>query len=668
MYDFHKVTKGRWASIVATALLPFIGMPLASAATYTYNLSDVAGYITTNCDNCVLSSSNIVAWSMSVPGFSIASTDPGAGVYVPAGDTDMGATPGALNFAFTGTFFGIRFTGSTGTVGYDDAGPYGNIGFGPGFGVISECDNSDNCNFVGGTEGTRSIGTPVVPFSGTVTYNFTGTVTSANGIYSSTAVGTPVTGTFTIDLDAGDGALPVSLTAPWTSFSTNSTPRVVASTLKSGGVKFSDAGSTSNKTSVAGLAPAGSSTPNEYVAYDTEFSDSTNSLENSFQLIGGTGASAPFGANGMPIFQNATGGASGTLSAYVGSTNSGQLNYTITSFTPAPPTVTLSPLSLNFPDQLANFASAPMTVTLTNTGPSDVSISSVSVTGIQANDFQVAGGSCGSLLPVNTSCTITVVFAPFSAGPKKATLTVIDNASGSQRAVALSGTATVNPAPTVSLNTLAVSFASQQVGTASAARTITVKNIGTAALSIYSITIVGSQADDFTLTNHCGASLAVGQMCALFVSFKPLAAGAKSAAVLINDNASGEQLNNTPGSQRSIALSGTATAVSAPQLSLSATSLSFPSEPVGTASAARAVNLTNIGTAPLSMTSISIVGSQADDFILQKACGASLPVGKSCALFVTFKPVAAGAKSAGVLIVDNAQGSQRSVALTGTGL
>ena len=215
-------------------------------------------------------------------------------------------------------------------------------------------------------------------------------------------------------------------------------------------------------------------------------------------------------------------------------------------------------------------------------------------------------------------------------------------------------------APAATLNATSLSFPSQQVGTASSARAVTVTNTGKAPLLISSIAVVGSQADDFTLTSACGSSLAVGQSCIVSVVFKPVAAGAKSASVLIVDNA--------PGSQRSIALSGSGMAIPEPALTLSTTALSFASQSVGTASATRAVNLTNTGTAAVAISSIAVVGSQADDFTLRSACGSSLPVGRSCTLFIIFNPVAAGAKAAAILIADNAQGSQRSVALTGTGV
>jgi hypothetical protein len=74
-------------------------------------------------------------------------------------------------------------------------------------------------------------------------------------------------------------------------------------------------------------------------------------------------------------------------------------------------------------------------------------------------------------------------------------------------------------------------------------------NSGTAPLLISSIALAGSQADDFTLQNACVPSLAVGQHCAVFVTFNPVAAGAISASVVITDNAQG--------SPQSVALTGT---------------------------------------------------------------------------------------------------------------
>ena len=654
MYRFQNVRKSGLLSIFAAGIISSLGLPLANAASYTYTLSDESGFITTTCDNCVLNSSNITAWSMTVPGFlSITSTAPGAKVSVPAGDTDMVATPEGINFSFNGPSGGFLFSNPSGSIGYDDD-QGGNIGFGPGEGVIAACSNSSpgDCEFFGG-DGTRSIASVAVPFGGSVTYTFTGKVTSATGTYAT--AGTTVTGTFTFDPNAGDGALPVSLTTPWSSVSTG-TPRVVASTLKSGSVNFSDAGSTSNKTTVAGLATAGSSAPNEYFASDTEFSSATNSIEHSFQIVGGTGAKAPFNSNGLPIFQNATG--TGTLLATAGTATVGQLTYTITWLTAVPTILSVSPASLTFPNTLISLQSEPLTVTIKNTSPNDASISGVGFNPGGGNFF-VTADNCGAVLSPNASCTVSIVFSPFQAGLNQASFTVTDSAQGSPQAVTLAGTATVAPAPVLTLTTQVLSFASRQVGTSSGAEPITLKNTGNAPLSIFSIAIAGAQADVFTLLNHCVSTLAPGRACTVFVSFTPVATGQASASVVVTNNASEEF-------QQSIDLNGTGTTVPVPGLTLSTTSLSFANQTTGTDSVKEAINLINTGTAPLKISSIALAGAQADDFILQSACVPTLAVGQRCAVFVTFKPRTAGEISAAVVINSNAGGSGSVATLSGT--
>jgi hypothetical protein len=101
---------------------------------------------------------------------------------------------------------------------------------------------------------------------------------------------------------------------------------------------------------------------------------------------------------------------------------------------------------------------------------------------------------------------------------------------------------------------------------------------------------------------------------------------------------------------------------------LSAASLSFGNQAAGTATAAKAVTLTNIGSAALTLTSIAVIGTQADDFSSSSTCGASLAAKASCVISVTFKPVSKGSKSATLSIADQASGSPQKVALSGTGV
>jgi hypothetical protein len=104
-----------------------------------------------------------------------------------------------------------------------------------------------------------------------------------------------------------------------------------------------------------------------------------------------------------------------------------------------------------------------------------------------------------------------------------------------------------------------------------------------------------------------------------------------------------------------------------PVVTLSPNKLTFASQNVGTTSGAQSVTLTNTGTGSLTMKGIAIGGANPGDFAQTNTCGASLAAAAHCSISVTFKPTAAGSRSAAVNITDNAAGSPQSVALSGTG-
>lgn len=213
----------------------------------------------------------------------------------------------------------------------------------------------------------------------------------------------------------------------------------------------------------------------------------------------------------------------------------------------------------------------------------------------------------------------------------------------------------------VDLSATSLSFADQTAGSASAAKTVTITNGGTSALTLTSIALSSGETDDFTLSKTCGTSLAAKASCTLSITFKPVSAGSKSATLAITDNATG--------SPQKIALSGTGTSASgSAAITLSATTLAFGSQSAGTASSAKAVTVTNSGTATLTLTSIAVTGAESDDFSSTTSCGSSLAAKASCTVSVTFKPVSKGSKSASLSIADNASGSPQKVALSGTGI
>ena len=306
------------------------------------------------------------------------------------------------------------------------------------------------------------------------------------------------------------------------------------------------------------------------------------------------------------------------------------------------PAVGLNPASLAFGNQAVGTTSAVRTVILTNTGDTTLNITSITGSG----DFSVTN-ACGATLAVGGSCTISVTFSPTAAGNRTGQITVTTDAASSPDTVALSGTGTGGPA--VGLNPASLAFGNQAVGTTSAVRTVILTNTGDTTLNITSITGSG----DFSVTNACGATLAVGGSCTISVTFSPTAAGNRTGQITVTTDAAS--------SPDTVALSGTGTG--GPAVGLNPASLAFGNQAVGTTSAVRTVILTNTGDTTLNITSITGSG----DFSVTNACGATLAVGGSCTISVTFSPTAAGNRTGQITVTTDAASSPDTVALSGTG-
>jgi len=107
---------------------------------------------------------------------------------------------------------------------------------------------------------------------------------------------------------------------------------------------------------------------------------------------------------------------------------------------------------------------------------------------------------------------------------------------------------------------------------------------------------------------------------------------------------------------------GGASFVGAPNVNLSANSLSFGDEVEGSASETLLITLTNSGTAALTITSIAASANFAET----NNCGSSLAAGADCAINVTLAPNTTGSLTGTVTITDNAAGSPQTVSLKGT--
>ena len=103
--------------------------------------------------------------------------------------------------------------------------------------------------------------------------------------------------------------------------------------------------------------------------------------------------------------------------------------------------VKFAPATLNFGSVPVGQSSTPKTTTLTNTGTTSLSITSVSFTGTAAGDYSQTN-TCGTTVAAGASFTISVTFMPTATGTRSAQLSVSDNGGGSPQKVTLTGTGT----------------------------------------------------------------------------------------------------------------------------------------------------------------------------------------------------------------------------------
>jgi hypothetical protein len=206
--------------------------------------------------------------------------------------------------------------------------------------------------------------------------------------------------------------------------------------------------------------------------------------------------------------------------------------------------------------------------------------------------------------------------------------------------ISISGSVTLSPT--------SLAFAPQALATASAAQTVTLTNSQSAPLNLSSITTSG----DYAQANNCVSPIAPSTNCTISVTFTPTATGTRTGTLTVNDDAAS--------SPQTVTLSGTGVMA----VGLSASSLGYGSQVLGTTSTSKAVTLKNNQSGLLTISGITTSG----DFAQNNNCASSLAAGVSCTINVTFTPTATSTRSGTLAVSDNASGSPQSVALSGTGI
>jgi Transmembrane protein 131-like N-terminal len=339
-----------------------------------------------------------------------------------------------------------------------------------------------------------------------------------------------------------------------------------------------------------------------------------------------------------------TGSRSGVLTVY-GNVSGGQATAALTGNASAAGTIVLTPVVITFPSTVINATSALQNITISNISAGTIALQTPSITG----DFKLIANTCGPSLGPSVGCTVSIAFIPTASGTRNGTFSIVDSA-GTQTA-SLVGIGT-SPA-TDALSPLALTFAAQQITTASAAQQVILTNSGDVPLTLIAAQITSG---DFTAVNTCGNSLNPHSTCSISVAFQPKNVGALTGLLSVSDQYRAQ----------TVTLNGFGLAP--PGVSLAPFStVTFPNTGVGLTSVAQTVTLTNNGGVPLLLQSTALTG----DFSIvpgSNNCGTILAVNTACTMQVVFIPSDGGPHSGLLTITDNAPNSPQTLQLTGNGV
>ncbi|SEF72233.1 Abnormal spindle-like microcephaly-assoc'd, ASPM-SPD-2-Hydin [Bryocella elongata] len=309
----------------------------------------------------------------------------------------------------------------------------------------------------------------------------------------------------------------------------------------------------------------------------------------------------------------------------------------------------LSEQSLTFPPTGIGNASAPQTVTLTNTGTTLLGMS-----GIHAPADFTTTSTCGALVP-SATCTLSVTFTPTTASTattRAEAIGIVTNGSAALDFISVVGSAGTSE---LQLNPTTVAFGTVNVG-ATGTASVTVMNSGTTPVVFNAVAATGAFTASAGTCPLPGASLAVGATCTLSVGFSPTIQGTATGTLSLSTSAGTQPLT--------VQLTGTAVIAT---LTVVPGALAFSTIALGSSGTLN-LTLTNTGTAPVANISASISGSNAADFSVITPCPGTLQPGAFCTAIVSFTPAAGGSRAATLTVSSSDPSGPAIIPLSGAGV
>jgi hypothetical protein len=337
--------------------------------------------------------------------------------------------------------------------------------------------------------------------------------------------------------------------------------------------------------------------------------------------------------------------------------------------------------STSFGTVLVGQSGTAVEFTIRSAGSGSLNLSNVTIAGDHADDFTLTGPAVTDLAASETT-TFSVNFTPSAIGTRNATVLIASNDEDeSPFELFLTGNGEVlNPEIAIeqSSDLQLTSGASTlrlgtriEVGKVGELVTLTIRNLGNAALSGLAVSKIGGSPDDFVVTNPLVTSIAPSGSTTFTVRFTPTAGGNRSTYLRVASNDGDENPFD-------IALVGSAfvpvpeiTVTRAPNTSITdgQENLAFGNVLISKSSTAQTLTIRNTGTATLSGLTLSVSGSHAADFKATGLTTSSLAPGQAANFNIAFEPTAAGARSATVQIASNdADENPFDITVSGTGV
>jgi hypothetical protein len=215
--------------------------------------------------------------------------------------------------------------------------------------------------------------------------------------------------------------------------------------------------------------------------------------------------------------------------------------------------------------------------------------------------------------------------------------------------------ATISTACNININPPFVQFGTITQGSTATTQFVNVSNVGTATCTSLVVNDPsGPSSADFSQTNTCSSSLAIGTTCVISVGFTPSTTTSESASIVVT--------SSDPASPDTASLAGTGVA----GVIINPVSLAMGNVYTTKTSATQTINYTNQSGATITISSIAFSGGDSAQFGTSNDCAGSVLNGVTCHINVTFTPTSNGNKSTTLVITDSASGSPRNITVTGS--